>query len=138
MKAYIRTFALFAALMSLFTISCRDDNDRNPGVEANHLLYGDGSKTWKIRKEFDASGDRDKVTKTEKEEVINFHGDNTFSIVDAQGTAKGRWTYDGGSTLTLHFDGDTVTESFSVVKMKDRKLRLKAADGSEMVLVENE
>lgn len=142
MKAIKICSILLVGIMA-FVASCKGDgnnkkdNDHSPIAEGVEKIAGDGQKSWRMKKEVSATGDTERATRDQKDDEINFHTNNTFSLVDERGTSTGKWTYDG-ATLTLLFDGDNMSESFTVEDLTDNKMRLVAVDGSEMVLVETE
>jgi hypothetical protein len=97
------------------------------------LIAGDTEKTWKARRERNSEGDKDKLTKAEKEQRITFWRNGTVKMGDDTQTMTGQWSY-SGSTLTLQFTGENVTENFTVVELEDDEIKLRAADGSEMTM----
>lgn len=150
---------LLIALLVLGAVACegdynnrnnRNDNDKedrdyrndrddrvSAGTEANELIAGDDSKTWRMKKEFTSTGDREKVAESDKEEEINFHRNNTFSIVGERATSTGTWSYDG-STLSLQYKGENASETFTVEELTGNRMRIRAVDGTEYVLVDKE
>ena len=131
---------LLVGIMAFMAACKGDGNNRNEEnnspSESMEMIAGDGQKSWRMKKEVSPTGETNRANGEEKEDEINFHTNNTFSLVDKSGTSTGKWSYDGSSTLTLQFDGDTKTESFTVKDLSKNKMRLVGVDGSEMVLVE--
>jgi hypothetical protein len=97
------------------------------------LIAGDSEKTWKAKRERNSEGDKDKLTKAEKEQRITFWRNGNVKMGDETQTMDGKWSY-SGSTLTLQFTGENVTENFTVVELDDDEIKLRAADGSEMTM----
>lgn len=97
------------------------------------LIAGDSEKTWKAKRETNSEGDKDKLTKAEKEQRITFWRNGNVKMGDEAQTMDGKWSY-SGSTLTLQFTGENVTENFTVIELDDDEMKLRAADGSEMTM----
>jgi hypothetical protein len=113
-------------------------NDSATSTEASkdsnaELIAGTSEKTWKARRETNSEGDKDKLTKAEKEQRITFWRNGQVKMGDETQTMTGQWTY-SGSTLSLQFTGENVTENFTVVELEDDEMKLRAADGSEMTM----
>jgi hypothetical protein len=102
----------------------------NPAANEK-LIAGDSEKTWKAKRETNSEGDKDKLTKGEKEQRITFWRNGNVKMGDESQTMDGKWSY-SGSTLTLQFAGENVTENFTVLELDDDEMKLRAADGSEM------
>jgi hypothetical protein len=104
-------------------------------VGTDSLISGANGKTWKINKELNAAGDKEKLSKSEKQETMQFYTDGRFAL-GAGGTLQtGTWSFDqAAKKLTLQFEGQDVTENFDVAKLTDDKMELRAADGSVMEL----
>lgn len=117
-------------------LSDNSTKNTNSSDNTNELLAGTTSKTWFITKQRNALGDKDNVTSEEKDETLSMFADGKFSITDAQQTVTGEWSTEGSHTLTMHFEGKDVTESFAIMDIKKEKIVLQAADGSEMTLKE--
>jgi hypothetical protein len=122
--------SLMLVLVMLIMGACKDKSD---SMTNEQKLAGTGQKTWVAKKETDASGDKDKLTKAEKKEVITFWTNGNVKMSDGNQSQSGQWSYNGG-TLTLQFTGADVTENFTVLELDDDKMKLKAGDGSEMVM----
>ena len=109
--------------------SCGGDDK----VGNESMISGSSSKTWKAEKELTAAGDKDKLTKEEKQETMQFYADGRFALGGGGSLQTGTWTYDqAAKRLSLQFEGQDMTENFEVTKLTDDKLILKAADGSTM------
>lgn len=120
---------LWMLSLSMFVFSCQKKGD------SKEAFYGKGSKTWRVAKMTNEDGKREKMSAEEKQDVLRFNSDGSFSANTAQGNAEGKWDYDpAAKLLTLQFAGASVTESHSVVNLSDDKIRLKAGDGAEMTL----
>jgi hypothetical protein len=125
--------------------ACKDKNDNastNDGATTTEaskegsneqLIAGTSEKTWKAKRETNSEGDKDKLTKAEKEQRITFWRNGQVKMGDDTQTMTGQWTY-SGSTLSLQFTNENVTENFTVVELDDDKMKLRAADGSEMTM----
>jgi hypothetical protein len=116
--------------VGLFLVSCE-----KKGESARKAFYGDGTKTWRIAKQRNAQGKKERLSDAEKRDVLRFNSDGSFSANAAEGNAEGTWTYDpDAKLLSLQFAGASVTESHSVVDISDKEIKLKSGDGSEMTL----
>lgn len=125
--------------------ACKDKNDNtstndtattteaSKNASNEQLIAGDSEKTWKAKRERNSEGDKDKLTKAEKEQRITFWRNGQVKMGDDTQTMTGQWTQ-SGSTLTLQFTGENVTENFTIVELEDDKMKLRAADGSEMTM----
>ncbi len=122
---------LLSFTLLLFGAGCqKKDTVGNAG-----MLTGADSKVWKTEKETTASGEKDKVTKEEKQQEIQFFANGSFSMRSPTQNASGKWTYDAmAKNLSLQFVGSDLTENFQVLNLTDDELKLQAADGSQMVL----
>ncbi|QMU28480.1 lipocalin family protein [Adhaeribacter radiodurans] len=122
---------LLSFTLLLFGAGCqKKDTVGNAG-----MLTGADSKVWKTEKETTASGEKDKVTKEEKQQEIQFFANGSFSMRSPTQNASGKWTYDAmAKNLSLQFVGSDLTENFQVLNLTDDELKLQAADGSQMIL----
>ncbi|RDC62642.1 lipocalin family protein [Adhaeribacter pallidiroseus] len=122
---------LLSFTLLLFGAGCqKKDTVGNAG-----MLTGADSKVWKTEKETTASGEKDKVTKEEKQQEIQFFANGSFSMRSPTQNASGKWTYDAmAKSLSLQFVGSDLTENFQVLNLTDDELKLQAADGSQMIL----
>lgn len=126
-KGYL-TFVMAFVLMAFMTSCGGKDNAGNA-----NMLSGGSSKTWKAHKETTASGDKDKLTKEEEQETMQFYSDGRFAMGGGGSLQTGTWTYDqAGKRLSLTFEGENVSQNFTVEKLTDKELHLVAADGSKM------
>lgn len=128
---YTKKIVLFLMLnIAFIAFSCE-----KKGEDARKTFYGDGTKTWRMTKQTNAAGKKEKLSDAEKKDVLRFNSDGTFSANTSEGNAEGSWTYDpSAKLLSLQFAGASVTESHSVVDLTDNQIKLKAGDGSEMTL----
>ncbi|MBB6611468.1 lipocalin family protein [Pontibacter sp. Tf4] len=118
-------------LLAVVLVSCGGKD--TAGTES--MLTGPSSKTWTAKKELNASGDKEKLTDAEKQQNIQFYADGRFAMGGASTLQTGTWEYDqSAKKLTLQFENQEVSETFDVVKLEEDELRLRAADGSEMVM----
>lgn len=138
----------FLAVLLIAGVLTACNNDKKDGASTNEtantteasdknsnekLIAGDSEKTWKAKRETNSEGDKDKLTKAEKEQRITFWRNGNVKMGDDTQTMDGKWSY-SGSTLTLQFTGENVTENFTVVELEDDEIKLRAADGSEMTM----
>ena len=133
MKTSPLIYLLFALIVGF--ASCKKDMKEEANAE--NLFSGAAGKSWKASKLTDASGDKEKMTDTEEEETIRFNSDGTFAILTDQGTQNGKWAYNPqNQNLKMTFDGADVSENFTVAKLNDSSIEIKAPDGSGMKLKE--
>ena len=133
-------YTILKSISTLVVVSALTFSCGKKEYNTSEVLAGSTSKTWKISKQTDSNGDKEKLSSTEKEEKMNFYADGKFSIVSEKGTATGTWNVQSTvepKTLTLQFQDQTVTENFAIVELKDDEVTLKAGDGSKMILKEN-
>ncbi|WP_242920956.1 lipocalin family protein [Pontibacter liquoris] len=122
---------LLFGLYTLLLVSC--GNKDKVGTES--MISGPNSKTWTAAKETNASGDKEKLSDAEKAQNMQFYSDGRFAMGGGATLQTGTWAYDqAGKQLSLTFEGQSHSETFEVVKLTDDEMRLKAADGSEMVM----
>lgn len=121
-------------LLPLFVMSaCGGGGDaENPRAQ----IAGDNMKSWKIKKEMTASGEKDKVTSEEKDQRMEFYANGTFKIEADNQFEGGRWNYNAGAkTMELVFNDRADTkEVFQVLELDDNTIKLQANDGSTMEL----
>lgn len=121
---------LYAALVFLALSGCGNKSDSMTNEEK---IAGASEKTWEAKRETDASGDKDKLTREEKKEKITFSRNGNVKMGDGNEMLSGQWSLEGNN-LSLHFAGENVTENFTVVELEDDNIKLKANDGSEMTM----
>jgi hypothetical protein len=120
----------FIVLFSMGMAACNNKSETMSGEEK---LAGKDEKTWEAKKETDASGDKDKLTREEKKERITFWRDGNVRMGDDNSSQSGKWTLQG-TNLSLVFSGSDVSENFTVIALDDDELKLRAGDGSEMIM----
>lgn len=114
-------------LIMLVVASCQDKN-KTPTAS---MISGDTSKTWKATRETNAAGEKDKITGEEKNEVIQFFANGSFSMRSSAQNTSGKWTYDPmARSLVLQFVGSEMTENFQVVSLTDDEMKLQSPSGS--------
>jgi len=124
-------FTLLSFLLVMFAAGCQKKNE----VTTPATFSGTESKTWKAERETTASGDKDKITSTEKTQEMQFFANGSFSMRSSTQNVSGKWTYDAmGKNLALQFVGSDMTENFQVLSINDDEMKLQAADGSTMML----
>lgn len=123
-------------LFLLIVSGCAKKSDTSLSNEDK--IAGETEKTWIATRETNAEGDKDKLTPDEKKEKITFwrNGNVKMGDNDNDKTMSGQWSYEG-STLTMHFAGQDVTENFTVVELTNDRMQLKAGDGSELIMKPN-
>lgn len=131
-KANILGQYVLALLVMLVMASCGGDKEK---VGSESMISGASSKTWKANKELNAAGDKDKLTKDEKGETMQFYADGRFALGGGGTLQTGTWAFDqAAKRITLNFENQNVAENFQVNKLTDNEMHLVAADGSEMHL----
>ena len=122
---------LLFSLMFVFAVSACSKKDKGPTA----MIAGSDSKSWKIDRERDAAGEKDKVTDAEEKERVTFYTNGTFNMSSPTQTMSGNWTYDASSqSLSLQQSGAESAMSFRVTKLEDNNMTWQAADGSTMEL----
>lgn len=128
MKAYN---LLIIMLLTLFTISCKKEEN------AVKKIAGENSKKWEAVKELNSEGKKDKLSKDEQKEIIQFYSNGTFTINGVSEGSQGNWNYDEASkNLSMIFGSTNFSENFTVLELKEDKMKLKAGDGSMLVMEE--
>ena len=118
-------------LLFIFVLSgCNSGSDSMTNEEK---IAGKDEKTWKAQKETDASGDKDKLTRDEKRQTITFWRNGNVKMGDGDQMMSGQWTLQGDN-LALVFAGSNTSENFTVVELEDDEIKLRAGDGSELVM----
>ncbi len=112
---------------------CKSDSNSTASASASNLLAGDGQKTWRSTKETDSQGDKERLDREEKKEFITFFNNGNFTMGGSGQSQQGTWKYEG-STLMMQFAGEGVSENFTVLELDKNTLKLRAADGSEMIM----
>lgn len=131
MKTVHHYLALFCLSILLLAFGCKEKNKVGTASD----ISGNESKTWKSTGETTAGGEKDKPASAEKNQVIQFFANGSFSMRSPSQNASGKWTYDVmARTLTLQFVGSDMTENFQVLNLTDDDMTLQAADGSKMEL----
>ncbi|GEO05788.1 hypothetical protein AAE02nite_34520 [Adhaeribacter aerolatus] len=124
LKNYLAYLTLF---LMLVVASCQEKS-KTPTAS---MISGDTSKTWKATRETNAAGDKDKITGAEKNEVIQFYANGSFSMRSSSQNASGKWTFDPmARNLTLQFVGSDMTENFQVVSINEDEMKLQSPSGT--------
>ena len=131
MKKLILPFFLF---LFIIVSGCAKKTETSSSSEDK--IAGQAEKTWIAIRETNAQGENDKLTRDEKKEKITFWRNGNVKMGDNDQAMSGQWSYEG-SNLTLHFAGQDVTENFTIVELTNDRMRLKAGDGSELVMKPN-
>lgn len=122
---FIKYFVVF-----LIMAACGGKSD---SISNEEIISGDGEKTWKATRETNAQGEKDKLSRQEKKESITFSSNGNVKMTNNQEMMGGTWSF-MNNTLSLQFTGTNVTEEFRVLELEKDKIRLAAADGSELTL----
>jgi hypothetical protein len=118
-------------LLFIFVLSgCNSGSDSMTNEEK---IAGKDEKTWKAKKETDASGDKDKLTRDEKRQTITFWRNGNVKMGDGDQMMSGQWTLQGDN-LALVFAGSNTSENFTVVELENDEIKLRAGDGSELIM----
>ena len=126
-----RIYPLFFVLL-IFAASCSGNKEN---ISPQEMIAGTSSKIWKAKHEYDATGDKVKLSDEEADETMRFYADGNFSIQAASEMSNGTWSYKAeANTLSLVFDGEDVSENFSVSELSTDEIILVAGDGSKLVL----
>lgn len=129
-RPYLAT--LLCAFALLFTAASCSDAGKVEGV---NMLYGTSSKVWKTAKETSATGDKVKQTDAQQDETLHMFANNTYSMTGASGAVNGKFAFDqSAKTLTLTPDAGTVSNTFNVETLTDKKLTLVATSGAKLML----
>jgi hypothetical protein len=131
---WIKTMSqtVFGLLVMLIMVSCGNSKEE---VGSESMISGATNKTWKADKELDASGEKDKLTREENDQAMQFYSDGRFALGGGGTLQTGTWSFDkSANRLTLNFENQEMAENFEVTKLTDDEMNLKAADGSEMRL----
>ena len=128
---------LIAVIMSVGILTgCNNDvkkDTTNHSTTTENFLAGDNQKTWMAAKETNSEGDKQQVDRAEKNELITFFTNGNFTMGDPSHSRQGTYTYNGNN-LMMQFEGESVSENFTVLDLDKNSLKLRAADGSEMTM----
>ena len=119
---------LIISLILFISVGCG-----NKEVTNEEKIAGTAEKTWEATRERDAAGDKDKLTRAEKNERITFARNGNVQMGNGNESMSGQWSLEG-TNLKLHFAGENVTENFVVLELKDDVMKLRAGDGSELTM----
>jgi hypothetical protein len=98
-------------------------------------ISGESSKIWKVSKIVGADGDKEKMDRDDKNDQMQFYADGTFTANTSANHTRGTWKHDESTkALVLQFENASVTQNYEIVELSDDKMRLKAGDGSEMIM----
>ena len=117
-------------LVVLLLAGCGKKSDSMSNEEK---ISGQSEKTWKATRETNSEGEKDKLTREEKKESITFSRNGNVKMSNNDQMMGGTWSF-MDNTLSLQFTGTNVTENFKVLELSDDKMKLLAADGSQMTL----
>jgi hypothetical protein len=131
MKVTYLYSALAMALIIFGVHAC--DYSNKPDADSTTLIAGDSTKAWRLKKEVNDNGLREKTTDEEKEEMIVFETNNSFYTKSPVETRAGSWTYSNDS-LTLQFYNSGEMRVYVVEDLNEKKMRWRASDETEYVL----
>jgi hypothetical protein len=126
---------IYSTLIILFFLAsgCKDSKKETTANNPTAMIAGDNQKTWKAERETDAEGDKDRLTRDEKKESITFFNNGNMRMSGTGDSREGTWTYTGNE-LSLQFTGENVSENFAVLELTNDIMKLRANDGSEMIM----
>ena len=128
-KMIMKRFAY--VLLLFFAVSAC--NSKSDSMSNEEKIAGESEKTWEAKREMNASGSIDKITKDEKKEKITFWRNGNVKMSNGDRSMSGQWSLEA-SNLRLHFAGENVTENFTVIELEKDEMKLRAGDGSEMTM----
>lgn len=108
-------------------------NNKSDSLTNEEKIAGKEEKTWEATRETNAEGDKDKLTRAEKKQTITFWRNGNVKMGDGEEMMSGQWTLQG-TNLALQFTGSDVSENFTLLKLDKDEMKLKAADGSELIM----
>jgi hypothetical protein len=115
-------------MLLILVAGCNKGSDKN----TLQLLAGEDSKAWGTIEEITGSGSRQRLQREDRNEILRFYANGTFTVNTNIDHGNGTWFYDeGANTLTMQFQGAENTETFEVVNISEKELRLRAPDRSE-------
>ncbi len=117
-------------IILLLVFAC---NNKSDSLTNEEKIAGKEEKTWEATRETNAEGDKDKLTRTEKKQTITFWRNGNVKMGDGDEMMSGQWTLQG-TNLALQFTGSDVSENFTLLKLDKDEMKLKAADGSELIM----
>ncbi|MBA3647427.1 MAG: lipocalin family protein [Chitinophagales bacterium] len=103
------------------------------GATFSEVVAGSNQKTWRATDETTSQGNNDKLSHSEKKEYITFFNNGNMVMGGEGVERKGTWKNEG-STLSLQFSGEGVSENFTILEWNTKSLKLRAADGSELTM----
>ena len=122
-------------ILFVLTIILASCGGKKEELSPQEMIAGTTSKIWKAKREYDASGDKVKLSDEEADETMRFYANGNFSIQAASEMANGTWSYDAaGNTLKMIFEGEDVSENFDVSQLSTDEITLIAGDGSKLIL----
>jgi outer membrane biogenesis lipoprotein LolB len=126
---YLRSIFLFLTAFLLLS-ACGDSEHQ----DAEQILAGEESKTWRIDQETTATGDQRALTQSEDTQRVTFSADGTFQVRDATEVRTGTWTYRPTERmLELEFDDQPgIAETYYVSRLEEDALDVRAPDGATM------
>lgn len=125
-----RRIIAFIIWLCVFAAGCA----KKPG-DPEKIISGEGAKVWKEIKETDTEGKKDRMTREEKQETLQFYSNHTFTAKGATETNEGTWKYSPDQkNLSLQFGNDAFTQNFTVLDLEKDKMTLKAPDGSTLTM----
>jgi hypothetical protein len=99
-------------ILSLFMLAACGKKESSMTNEEK--VAGNDSKTWKAKKEVNASGSVDRLNRDEKRQEITFWRNGNVKMGDGNQVMSGQWSIEG-NTLRMQFTGADVTENFTIL-----------------------
>lgn len=106
---------------------------QNSDMTNEEKIAGKETKTWKATRETNSQGENNKLSREEKKESITFSRNGNVKMNNDEQVTGGTWSF-MDSTLSLQFTGTNVSENFTVLELDKDKMKLVAADGSQLTL----
>jgi len=121
---------MYIWVVVLLAFAC---NNKSDSLTNEEKIAGKEEKTWEATRETNAEGDKDKLTRAEKKQTITFWRNGNVKMGDGEQMMSGQWTLQGDN-LALQFTGSDVSENFTLLELDKDEMKLKAADGSELIM----
>lgn len=130
-SSFTAVYLFFFLILASFSFSC----NRQENKTGRELIAGDSSKTWRASKQTTAAGNNERLSKEERQDVMQFYANGTFTINTANQANNGTWTYnDTNKTLSLQFPDENVTQNFQVMELSAKEMQVRGGDGTAMTL----
>ncbi len=129
--SFTAVYLFLFLILASFSFSCNQKENKT----GRELIAGNSSKTWHASKLKNAAGNKESLSKEERQDVMQFYANGTFTINTANQANNGTWTYnDNTKTLSLQFPDENVTQNFQVTDISEKEMQVRAGDGTDMTL----